>query len=66
MPEGTPCDELFVDLPGRACMWVQFDGRRVTGWSDHGAYFAKTYGLFSRLKIRRAVRAWLARQEPAQ
>lgn len=61
-PSGELCPELYIAFPNRGGMWVRFDGSYVSGWSDHGAYFACRFGLFGRLAIRRAVRDWLSRQ----
>lgn len=56
-------DAVFVKFPGRGSMWVPLDGRRVSGWTDHGGYTWRSFCLINRLRIRAALRRWAARHE---
>lgn len=58
--------DIYIKFPETGCMWVRQSGRYVTGWTYYGDYFAAHFtGFIDRLRIRKAVRAWLARQGTA-
>lgn len=61
MPEGLRTGEIFVKFQESGCMWVRPRGDFVSGWSYYGRYDHWSFGFFDRLRIRKAVRAWLAR-----